>query len=129
MKYMTCYLRISLVEFKKKKKAFTEGKAPGTLTPPWKEGGLVWKAFFDDHLSDALNIHAATDVGTNVLYEDGTVPPTSTFNYDLAEPDPKYPWLPILDPHGEEKLDQLEDPYQQEKEVKKKKNLYILFKR
>eukprot|EP01126_Amoeba_proteus_P057162 TRINITY_DN7255_c0_g2_i3.p1 TRINITY_DN7255_c0_g2~~TRINITY_DN7255_c0_g2_i3.p1 ORF type:complete len:275 (-),score=56.14 TRINITY_DN7255_c0_g2_i3:567-1391(-) len=35
--------------------SLTEGVLPGSLTPPWVGGGLIWKRFFDDVLAEMTN--------------------------------------------------------------------------
>jgi ribosomal protein S18 len=106
------------------KKAFSEGAVPGTLTPPWKGGGLVWKSFFDDHLEDILGEGGASDAQDQIIYEDGSSDFDNKIEQDQnTEEDPEYPWLPATDPN--ERLEQLEDPKQWVEQGKKKKKMCI----
>lgn len=109
-------------KLEEEKKVFTEGRIPGTLTPPWQGGGQVWKAFFEDHLNDFLGKTLDSDSYNEVIFEDGTTladertPPDHAFDED-----PEYPFLPPTDLN--EKLEQMEDPraWQQDTKTKKKK--------
>jgi ribosomal protein S18 len=102
------------------KKVFNEGAVPGTLTPPWKGGSLVWKAFFDDHLEDILGEGGNSDAQDQVVYEDGSSYFDNKTEQDAnTEENPEYPWLPATDPN--ERLEQLEDPKQWNEQGKKKK--------
>jgi ribosomal protein S18 len=106
------------------KKALTEGAVPGTLTPPWKGGGLVWKSFFDDHLEDILGEGGSSDAQDQIIYEDGSSYFDNKVEQDQnTEEDPEYPWLPATDPN--ERLEQLEDPKQWVEQGKKKKKMCI----
>jgi len=93
-------------KLEKEQQAMSEGAIPGTHEAPWKDGNLMWQAFFDSHIksiADTFTIEARR----KQMILDGksyqTILDQGAVSHPLKK---KYPWLP----DGVERLEQLDEP-------------------